>query len=197
MRKEAVLVLALAVCCQIGCSSSQEKPDNASWETRKGYKSLGHDDGGEVDMSGSRVLDTGGFDWSGVRHDLGINLAKAEPATCACLAVEVGSPEDEKFVWRGARPELRAGKLALAISAMKVDCPGAAPNPADRRPSIAAVDRKGKDVFVEIEEVPVDRPIASGAILNAVEPGGHIYVRPRGKNVPYGRPTGKELCRVK
>ncbi|HTJ81740.1 MAG TPA: hypothetical protein VL400_08435, partial [Polyangiaceae bacterium] len=171
----AVLVLGAAHLG--GCGSSQEKPDNAAWETRKGYKALGHDEEGQIDIGGTRTLSGGGgFDWTGVRHDLGINLAKASPSTCACLAVQVGSPDDEAFVWRGAKPDIQGAKLAVAISSLKVECPGGAANPADRRPSISAVERNGKDVFIEIEESTADRPVATGAIIQPVEPGGHIYV---------------------
>jgi len=198
-RGRAVLGLALLLGALplVACGGSQDKPDNAAWETRKGYQALGHNDQGEVEMGGTRTLDGGGgFDWTGVRHDLGMNLTKSDGAQCGCLAVEVGSPDSDQFVWRNVKPDIHGSKLAVAISAMKVECPGGAANPADRRPSISAVERKGKDVFVEIEESTADRPVASGAIIQSLEPGGHIYVRPRNKSIPYAQPKSHELCRV-
>ena len=50
---------------------------------------------------------------------------------------------------------------------------------------------------MEIEELPPDRPVATGAIMRPLEAGGRLYVRPRNKNLPYAKLVGKELCRVK
>lgn len=192
----AVLLSALAFASALaGCGGANEKPDNAAWETRKGFRSIGVDDSGEIDVS--RSLGYAGFDWVGVRHDLALNPDRKQTATCSCLAIEVGSPDDPKFVWRGARPDLNPANLALAVSAFGVDCPGGASNPADRRPSIRAVDRAGRDLVVEIEELPPDRPIATGAIIHPLEPGANIYVRPRTRGLPYAKVPGKDLCRVK
>jgi hypothetical protein len=195
-RLVSVLLLALGV--SSGCGGSGEKPDNSAWETRKGWKNIGTDESGEVDTSGSKSILHGGHNWTGVRHDLAIAPEKvSEAGTCSCLAVAVGHPNDGNFVWRGPRPEVNTSNMAVAITAMVPECPGGAPNPADRRASISAVDRIGKDVVVEVEEVPSDRPLATGAIISPLEPGGHVYIRPRNKKVPYARRKGKELCRVK
>ena len=83
----APLVIASAL---FGCSGANEKPDNAAWETRKGFRSLGVDDEGEIDIS--RNMGYMGFDWVGVRHDLALNPDRKQKATCSCLAVEIGSP---------------------------------------------------------------------------------------------------------
>jgi len=141
-----VLVSALAA----ACGGAKQKPDNASWETRQGFRSLGVDDSGEIDVT--RTLGPGGtFDWVGVRHDLILNPDKKQTPVCSCLAVEVGDPGEEKFVWRAARPEMSHYNWAIAVSAFGVECPGGSANPADRRPSIQAVDRVGHDVVVVIE----------------------------------------------
>lgn len=195
MRPTALLTLALCSLAAAACGGSREKPDNTAWETRKGFRSLGVDEQGEIDVA--RNVGYGGFDWVGVRHDLALNPDKKHPAKCSCLAVEVGSPNDGKFVWRGARPDLNPANLAVAVSAFGVDCPGGAANPADRRPSIRAVDRVGRDLVIEIEELPPDRPIATGAIIHPMEMGGSVFVRPRTKGLPYAKIAGKELCRVK
>ncbi len=195
MRLLPALTLPLALLLVVGCGPKKDRPDNAAWETRKGHKSLGTDDVGEVE-TGSKTLWTG-QEWVGVRHDLALNPRKKPDSSCNCLAVSVGSPNDDAFVWRGPRPDVNSSQIALAITALVPDCPGGPAEPGDRRASISAIDRKGKDVFVEIEDLPSDRPIASGAIIHPLEPGGHVYVRPRNKKVPYGRVTGRELCRVK
>lgn len=198
MRSKLVLVPLLLIGALAGCGGSQEKPDNTAWTTRSGFRSLGVDESGEIDVSRSLGgLGYGGFDWVGVRHDLAINPDRKQTAACTCLAVEVGHPEDTRFVWRSVRPDLNPVNVAIGISAFGVECPGGAPNPADRRPSIRAVDRVGKDIVVEIEELPPDRPIATGAIMRPPDQGGHVYVRARNKNLPYARHTGKDLCRVK
>ncbi len=196
MRSVALSLLALSCALALGCGGAREKPDNAAWETRQGFRQLGVDDNGEVDIS-SRSVGYSGFDWVGVRHDLQLAPDRETKEACSCLAVSVGDPSDSQFVWRGPRPDLNPSNLAVAISAFGVECPGGAANKADRRPSIRAVDRVGRDIVVEIEELPPDRPVATGAIFKPLEMGGHIYVRPRTKNLPYAKVTGKELCRVK
>jgi hypothetical protein len=49
---------------------------------------------------------------------------------------------------------------------------------------------------VEIEEITVDRPVASGAIINPPDHGGGIYVRPRTNRLPYARPSSGSLCKA-
>jgi len=198
MRIVPVAALGLVSLVALGCGGSPSEADNTAWETRKGFHSLGTDQDGEVDMSGSRSVGHGSLQgWVGVRHDLGLNPNKKPDTNCACLGVSVGSPDDSAFVWRGARPDVNPAYTAVAITSVVAECPGGPANPADRRASISAIDRKGKDVFVEIEDLPSDRPIASGAIIHPIEPGGHLYVKPRNKRIPYAKVTGKELCRVK
>lgn len=194
MRRQIPL-LFVAAAFVVGCGGRKEQPDNAAWETRSGFRSLGTDESGEIDVS--RTLGHSGFDWVGVRHDLIINPDKPQKPTCSCLAVEVGDADDPKFLWRGVKPDLNRANMAVAVSAFGVDCPGGAPNPADRRPSIQAVDRVGKDIVIVIEELPADRPIASGAIIRPPDQGGSVYVRPRNKNLPYAKMPSKDLCRVR
>lgn len=191
---------AFATVClaTLGCGGGQDNPDNTAWETRKGFHSMGTDESGEIETGGSRSLLHGSTQgWVGVRHDLVISPKEKPQSSCACLGVSVGGPDDETFEWRGARPEVNPAFMAVAITAVVSECPGGPANPSDRRASISAIDRKGKDVFIEVEDLPADRPIASGAILHPLEPGGHVYIRPRNKRIPYGKISGKELCRVK
>ena len=197
MRLDKQLVGTATLLAVLGCGGSNEKPDNTAWETRQGFRMPGVNEEGEVDFA-AKSTRFSGFDWVGVRHDLSINpnLEQKTP-DCTCLAVEGGDPSDPRFVWRGPRPDLNPVNVAVAVSAFNVDCPGGPANKADRRPSIRAVDRVGKDVVIEIEELPADRPVATGAIMRPVEPGGNLYVRPRNKNLPYAKISGRQLCRVK
>lgn len=198
MRTASFVALLTTTALASACGGGTDKSDNTAWETRKGFHSLGTDEGGEIDTSGSRTVGNESLQgWVGVRHDLGLNPQLKPDSSCACLGVTVGSPNDDAFVWRGPRPDVNPSYVALAVTAVVAECPGGPANPADRRASISAIDRKGKDVFVEIEDLPVDRPIASGAIIHPLEPGGHVYVKPRNKKVVYGKVSGKELCRVK
>ena len=191
------LSLVLAGWALVGCGGAKEKPDNTAWETRSGFRAMGGVESDGYDDGGSRRVGFSGFDWLGVRHDLILNPDQKQTASCSCLAVKTGAANDPAFVWRGGRPDINPANLVVAISAFGVDCPGGPANPADRRPSIRAIDRAGKDVVVEIEELPAGRPVATGAVMKPPEPGGHIYVRARGKDLPYARKQGKELCRVK
>lgn len=196
MRQTSALLGTLLLSTALGCGGAEERPDNTAWETRKGFRMLGVNDEGEIEVDQSTTLFSG-FDWVGVRHDLAIDPTREQKAACTCLAVEMGDPSDARFVWRGPKPDLNPINVAVAISAFNVECPGGPANKADRRPSIRAVDRVGKDVVIEIEELPPDRPVATGAIMRPLESGGRLYVRPRNKNLPYAKLSGKELCRVK
>jgi hypothetical protein len=188
-------LLGMLLSAPLGCGA-RENPDNAAWETRPGFRMLGVA-GEEIDVTASKTL-YGGFDWVGVRHDLSVNPASTTSTTCSCLRVEHGDPgESSRFVWRGPRPDLNPVNQAIAISALGIECPGGATNEADRRPSIRGVERVGNDTVVEIEELPPDRPIATGAIIRPLDPAGHLYIRPRSKNLPYAKLSGRQLCRIK
>lgn len=190
MSNRLFLVLALGL---TACSADQ-KQERGQWEARSGvnYVANGQDEEGE------RQPAEDGFtaDWVGVRHDLAIRADAPRRSDCSCLSVEVGKPGDSRFEWRGTHPDVNAKNLALAISANGVDCPGGKADPGARRPSIAGVTRSNGDVIVDIEEIPEDRPVATGAIILPPEPRGRIYLRPRNKKLPYARPDGSKLCRV-
>jgi len=192
--KRAPLALAATLLFACGPAKSQDK---GAWEAREGSNFVGNGEGTGSNWSGTTERSIG-FSWVGVRPDLGINPSRPRTQTCSCLSVEVGSPSDGKFVWRGARPDIESANLAVAISSAGIDCPGGASNAGDRRPSISGVFRNDKgDVFVEIEEAYEDRPIATGAIIAPPDGRGNIYVRPRLKTLPYARPSAGNLCRVK
>jgi hypothetical protein len=132
----------------------------------------------------------------GVRHDLMLSNKAPKATRCSCLAVEVGRPRDPKFYWQGDLQDVAPDSLVIALDARGVDCPGGPPD-VHRRPSISAVDMENNDILVEVEDLPEGRPIASGAILPKPGPGGSIYVRPKNRNVIYGRSQGGYRCRVR
>ncbi len=183
----------------LGCGGSDKPSDMGQWQAKEGSNFVGNDDVTPERLDDQDVSGKGtaiGFNWAGVRHDLAISPNRPRTANCSCLSVEVGQPNDGRFVWRGARPEINSTNLAVAISALAVDCPGGAANPGERRPSISGVTRDGANVIVEVEEVPSDRPIATGAIIEPPDANGKVFVRARNKKLPYARPSGSHLCRV-
>jgi hypothetical protein len=186
-----VLLLGLSAC------GGGKSKDSGAWEAKEGSNFVGNADNKDND-AWQATPHTVGFDWVGVRPDLGINPQRPRTQTCSCLSVEVGSPTDDKFVWRGPRPEMGGANLALAISSAGVECPGGPSSAGDRRPSISGVYRNNNgDVVVEIEEAYENRPIATGAIIAPPDVRGGIFLRPRVKTLPYARPTAGNLCRVK
>ena len=132
----------------------------------------------------------------GVRHDLMLSNAPHE-ARCSCLSVEVGRPDDPQFFWAGGAPDVALDALILAVGARGIACPGGDPDDRRRRPSISGVDHEGEDIFVEVEDLPEGRPLASGAIIPKPGPKGSIYVYPRRGNAVYGRSPGAGRCRVR
>lgn len=145
---------------------------------------------GATASSASRLL-------LGVRPDLALAAAGPGAGRCPCLAVEIGSPSDAKFVWQAGAPASGPGAIAIAVSSRGVECPGGDPDESKRRPSISAVDVEGNDVVVEIEELPDGPPLASGALIPEPGPGGSVYVRGRTKSVPYGRSASSARCKVR
>jgi hypothetical protein len=140
--------------------------------------------------------DAGSFAaWLGVRHDVSLAPGTPHAPRCSCLAVEVGHAGDPTFAWQGDAPSTDDA-LVLAIGARGVACPGGPPNDADRRASISAVDLDGKDVVIEIEDLPPGRPLALGAVIPRPVAGGGVFVRPKDSRVVYGRSSQGGRCRV-
>src|SRR5262249_31370986 len=131
--------------------------------------------------------------WPGVRHDLSMKPGAPRTPACGCVAVEVGMPGKQAFLWGGEVPTIGSDAVVVAISARGVDCP-AEPDESKRRASISAVDHEGDDVIVEIEDLPEGRPLALGAIIPKPGPGGGLYLKAKDKSVRWV-PPGKR-CSV-
>lgn len=188
------LALVLSVFASAACGGAKQYEEDPNWAS-KDTISTDDDATAFIDSRMPQVADVN-FDWVGVRPDLAITRTQPRRSNCSCLSVEVGTPFESKFTWEGAPPKISGNKMAIAVSAFGIECPGGPSEQAERRPSIRAVDRRGNDVIVEIEDIPVDRPVASGAIFNPPGAGGAIYVRPRYARLPYARPSSGSLCRV-
>jgi len=183
--------LSLAAACGGAPRKYEADPNWASKDTI----STEDDASAFVDVRAPQIADVN-FDWVGVRPDLAIARTQPRKADCSCLSVEIGQPFDPKFTWEGAPPKISGNKLAVAVSSFGIDCPGGPQDQAERRPSIRAVDRRGNDVIIEIEDISVERPVASGAIFNPPGAGGAVYIRPRNAGLPYARPSSGSLCRA-
>lgn len=191
----AVLATLGALTAAAGCGGPGAYEEDPNWQSKDSI-SVEDDQSAFVDHKAPPPVVDPNLDWVGVRPDLAIAQNHPRRAVCSCLTVEVGQPTDPRFEWEGTMPRISGNKLAIAVSAFGIDCPGGPEDQAERRPSIRAIDRRGRDIIVEIEEIDVDRPVASGAIVHPPDRGGAIYVRPRNKQVPYARPVSGELCRV-
>lgn len=191
-----LLLLSIA-----GCAPGGQYRSDSDWTTDEQTRL--HGVGEPEDLTGARGS-SGAPDlhheWVGVRHDIIIAPNHPRVARCNCLAVEVGRPEEQKFRWQGnVPPDFPGDKLAVAISTRGVDCPGGNADETKRRPSISAIDQRGSDIVIEVEELPTGRPVASGAIVRHPQGDGGIYVRAKSKKLPYARQQGNKLrdfCRV-
>lgn len=131
----------------------------------------------------------------GVVHDLTLASGAPRTATCNCLAVAFGSPNDPKFVWQADAPAFDGETMAVAIAADGVACasPGAAP----LRASISAVEREGYDIVVVVENAREGQPVMRGALATSPGPNGALVIRGR-NGAPYGAPAsgGAGPCRI-
>ncbi len=188
----AGLGLALA-----GCGGEQNWASDPSWQGEDRSRSLtsGGDDQQTL-VPAAKVTAPDALTWFGVRHDLSMAPAAPRSAACGCVAVEVGMPGKQAFLWDGQVPEIGPDAVVVAVSARGVDCP-AEPDEGKRRASISGVERDGDDVTVEIEDLPEGRPLALGAIIPKPGAGGSLYIVPRDSKVRWVPQGNQRRCRVK
>jgi hypothetical protein len=130
----------------------------------------------------------------GVAHDLSLSAGVPRTATCQCLMVLVGTPNDPKFVWQGGLPKVDADTLAVAIASDGVAC--AVPGHAPLRASISGVEARGNDVILNVENVRQGRPVMRGALVARPAPGSSIVVVGK-KGTPYSAAAqGGGGCKV-
>lgn len=193
-RQGAGIFVFLATFATLGCGGGQYNSES-DWTT-EGRDTL---EGADIhELTGAAPAANASFDWVGVRHDLILSPKFPRTARCNCLAVEVGRPFDAKFAWEGTAPPVSSDKMAIAISALGIECPGGPDDERVRRPSISAIQERGDDIIVLVEEVALDRPLASGAIFDRPFREGGVFVQPSSKGVPYARPPQGQVaaCRV-
>jgi hypothetical protein len=131
----------------------------------------------------------------GVAHDLSLSPGTPRVATCHCLMVSVGTPNDPKFSWQDGLPKIDPDTLAVAIASDGVAC--AVVGHAPLQASIAGVEAHGNDVVITVENVRSGRPVMRGALIARPAPGSSLLVVGK-KGTPYGAAgqRGAGACRV-
>ncbi len=131
----------------------------------------------------------------GARQDL--TYAGPANATCECLAVAVGQPDDPTFKWAGQVPHTNPDtEFAVALTSAGVSCSAAGADALGA--SYWGYEQRGNDIVVVVERAAPGRPVASGAIIPHPIGNGQVYIRPVDAKLPYGRAAGGhgERCQV-
>lgn len=188
------LVLALAALCLVasGCRASA----SASLNTGKKQEESFDEEGPAPAGQGEADPMAGEYALLGARQDLRLSPDK-KTATCSCLAVALGSPNDASFKWDGPVPTTDSEtQLVVALSSEGVACPEAKPDALGA--SYWGYKQSGDDVIVIVEPARLGRPLTAGAIIPKPVGNGQVYLRPSAKGVPYGKPlvTGDKACKL-
>jgi hypothetical protein len=192
-RAATTLVLALLGAVVSGCGAQSENYDDKDWTKQHGIQSAPYREVESLFSAEESDADQFKFSLNGVRHDLTMKAGIKPDTRCTCLDVAIGPPGDPRFVWAGKRPKVSGKDMVIAVRTEGSKCEG----PAKRRPSIQAVDTRGDDVTVVIEELGYERPQALGAIIVKPGHGGRLYVRAAKKSLPYARTVaGSNICRI-
>ena len=186
------LVVVLFVC---GCAAQSENYDDKDWTVDHGAEqegawreaeSLGDQQQGTADSEIGNL----NYELRSVRPDLTMGDKASPDARCRCMDVVAGKPGQSKFSWAGEQPSISPNDMVIALRPQ--NCQGAA---AGRRPSITAVNKRGNDVVVVIEELTENRPQQLGAIIPRPMAAGELYVAAAATG-PYGRGSDGGACRV-
>ncbi len=181
VRKLFCLLLGAGL-VMVGCRASVKADINASANA----KSSEEFNEPLSDEKGDSESDFGSAEQAllGARHDLTLAPEKKTP-TCRCLAAAVGGPGDPAFKWQGGSPKMDpATQLVVAVSSEGMTCEGEKPDSLGA--SYWGYRLSGDDVVVIIENARFGRPITQGAIIPRPIGAGQVYVKPAGKDVPYG-----------
>ncbi len=133
----------------------------------------------------------------GARHDLRL-AASATTPTCTCLAAAVGLPNSSSFAWESSMPTLDPeSQLVVALGSDGVKCDAEIPKDT-LGASYWGYKVEGNDIVVVVENARFGRPITAGAIIPKPPPGGHVYIQPASRSVPFGRPLsgGGSRCQL-
>lgn len=196
VRLASVGVLALGGVL-VGCGGQSKFLEDEEWTRDQPSDPGALREPESLFSEGESDVDRFNNDLNGVRLDLSMHPKAKPTARCSCLDVAVGRPGDQAFVWGQEVPMLSGDQMVVALRTEGALCAPGTRDEKTRRPSIRAVERRGDDVVVVIEELPLGRPLAHGVVTNQPKPGASLYLRPAHKGVSYGSSrTAKGRCRV-
>lgn len=128
----------------------------------------------------------------GARRDLEFRGPKQ--ATCSCLAVKVGGPENSAFAWEHGPPIVDGSRqLVVGLSSAGVACS----DEVGLGASYKGYQTPGNDVVVMVERAHTGRPVMSGAVIPRPIAGGQVYVVAAEKGSPFGGALGDNEKRCK
>jgi hypothetical protein len=194
------LVAVIASVALLGCAKKAELYEDRDWTQEGGGSTQAAWREVEALFSAEESdADRYNYVLRGVRHDLTIAKDATFNARCTCLDVVVGPSDDPRFRWAGEVPIISTEQIAVAVRTEGSQC--SLPSGALRRPSIYAVDEANGNTVVVIEDLPIDRPQALGAIVQMPEVRDALYVRSRrykDRVLPYAQGTKATsgMCRV-
>lgn len=180
----------LALVALSGCAAQSENYDDKDWTVDHGKEDGAWREAESLFGESEAQVDNFNYEPRSVRHDLTMKPQAPADARCGCMDVAAGQPGQTKFAWAGDQPPVSPNDMVIALRPQA--CQGAA---SGSRPSIKAVDKRGKDVVVVIEELVVNRPQQLGAIIPRPLQAGELYVAPAAAG-PYGRGAQGGACRV-
>ncbi len=184
----------LPLLCLLGCGAKQDQFEDVDWTKEPAPKQNSWREAQSLFQAAESDADLGNFELRGVRLDLTMSSQAKPDVRCSCVDAVVGALGDGKFSWAGERPLVSGKNMLFAFRTEGSQC---GTQGVQRRPSIYAVDVRGRDVFVVLEELGTDRPQARGAIIRRPDPGGSVYIRPRRyrkQKLPYAQPVGQQMC---
>ena len=187
--RTAILIASVVAFSLSSCRASVKANVNAS---SKEDTETEEPDSTALEDIAPTVLQT---EYFGIARRLTLAQNRNQPA-CSCVAAAVGGANDPAFDWHGEKPDIGPDALIVAIGSEGIECAHKG-----RGASIAAIDRRGNDVVIVLEEFKDTRPMAQGAIIPNPGADGTVYLRARGK-APYGRPVGeafgnaRDLCKI-
>lgn len=205
------LLLAGAVGCKAsvnaeakaGASGSSADADASFEASAEGDAALQGDAGGD-DFTKPRTTAAGpdaaamaaaatGPALLGARRDLRYQGPKQ--ATCSCLAVALGGPDNSAFAWEHGPPIVDSSQqLVVALSSEGVSCS----ENVGLGASYKGYQTPGNDVVVMVERAHEGRPVTSGAVIPRPIAGGQVYVVAAEQGSPFGGAVGdsKQRCRL-
>lgn len=124
----------------------------------------------------------------GARHD--VQLQPRSKPSCSCMAFAAGDPTDRRFVWEDTPPVVaNTNSTVVAFAMVEGECSS------DIAVSYRGYELAGADVRILLEAAVPGRPLLSGAVVPAPQPGGHFVIAPP-KDAPFGRSrvAGETQC---